>query len=75
MKKQDALDAIETGIEETDGYSHSDTASKILENLLKAGMVPVSSRSGLFGKVSINKFEEDISEREWDFAFEMRDRE
>lgn len=66
MKRKDILELIlQVGKEEAGG------AEEILEALLKAGMLPVSKRWVTFsGDAIIYKFEEDITEKEWNRATE-----
>ena len=62
-------------------YSHrvrarstEEIADEVLKEIEKRGMVPVSQRVGFSGTATVRKWEEDITENDWDRAFDRMER-
>lgn len=71
MKRKDAVQIIEDVLRGAYDYP----ALTILDKLENAGMIPVTKRSGFSGTAVVNKWEEDITEKDWDRAFDNLGRE
>lgn len=55
-------------------FTVEDIAKEILKEVEKRGMVPVTERAGFSGTAIVRKWEEDITDADWDRAFDnLRD--
>lgn len=76
MKKSDLIEQIRRYIDEdlnTD--MEPEWIEEIVNIALKAGLQPVTKRTGFTGTAVVNKFEEDITDADWSRAFDDISRE